>query len=78
MGSEIILFGIILAIMYTVIGSATVYQAAIKKQPVISGDKVVLKRLTPPLLLQLVMGCLYLFLGVVVFGATIPVAQGEY
>ena len=70
MGAEII-FGILLAILFTVIGSATVYQAVISKDPVTQ------KRLTPPLMLQLVLGCFYIAIGVAVFGATIPVVQGQ-
>jgi heme/copper-type cytochrome/quinol oxidase subunit 3 len=54
-----------------VIGSATVYQAVMLKDP----DSQ--KRLTSPLILQLVMGCLYITIGVAVFGATIPVVQGK-
>ena len=70
MGAEII-FGIILAIMFTVIGSATVYQAVMLKDPTTQ------KPLTAPLILQLVLGCLYITIGVVVFGVTIPVVQGK-
>jgi len=77
MGAEII-FGVLLAILFTVIGSATVYQAVMLKEPVIKGDQVVMKSLTPPLMLQLVLGCLYIFIGVVVFGATVPVVQESY
>ena len=53
MGAEII-FGILLAIMFTVIGSATVYQAVILKDPTTQ------RRLTAPLMLQLILGCLYI------------------
>ena len=70
MGAEII-FGILLAIMFTVIGSATVYQAVMLKDPTTQ------KPLTAPLVLQLVLGCLYITIGIAVFGVTIPVAQGQ-
>lgn len=76
MGAEII-FGVLLAILFTVIGSATIYQAVILKDPRVVDGQVVLKRLTPPLMLQLVIGCIYLFVGVVLFGVNIPVVQGE-
>lgn len=76
MGAEII-FGVLLAIMFTVIGSATVYQAVISKEQRIENGQVVLKRLTAPLLLQLVLGCIYISIGIGVFGVTIPVAQGQ-
>jgi hypothetical protein len=71
MGAEII-FGVLLAIMFTVIGSATVYQAVMLKDPGTG------KRLTAPLMLQLVLGCIYIFIGIVVFGATLPVVQELY
>jgi len=70
MGAEII-FGVLLAIMFTVIGSATVYQAVILKDPVTQ------QSLTAPLMLQLVLGCIYIAMGIAVFGVTVPVAQGE-
>jgi hypothetical protein len=70
MGAEII-FSVLLAIMFTVIGSATVYQAVILKDPATQ------KRLTAPLILQLVLGCLYITMGIAIFGVTIPVAQGD-
>lgn len=70
MGPEII-FGVLLAILFTVIGSATIYQAVMLKDPVSQ------RRLTPPLVLQLVLGCLYIAIGIAVFGVTIPVVQGR-
>lgn len=76
MGAEII-FGVLLAILFTVIGSATVYQAVMLKEQKIVNDQVVFKRLTAPLVLQLVLGCLYIAIGVAVFGVTIPVVQGR-
>lgn len=71
MGAEII-FGVLLAILFTIIGSATTYQAVMLKDPVTG------KPLTAPLVLQLVLGCLYIFIGIVVFGATIPVVRELY
>lgn len=76
MGAEII-FGFLLAVMLTVLGSATIYQAVILKDPRVVDGQVVLKRLTPPLMLQLVVGCIYLFVGVLLFGVNLPVVQGE-
>jgi hypothetical protein len=76
MGAEII-FGVLLAIMFTVIGSATVYQAVISKEQKVENGQVVLKRLTAPLMLQLILGCIYIAIGLGVFGVTIPVAQGQ-
>lgn len=77
MGAEII-FGVLLAVLFTIIGSATVYQAVMLKEPVTVDGQIVYKRLTPSLMIQLIIGCIYIFLGIVVFGATVPVVREMY
>jgi hypothetical protein len=77
MGAEI-LFAAVLAILFTVLGSSTVYQAVMLKTPVVQKDGTVqLKQMTPDKIFQVTAGSLYILMGVLLLVAMIPSVRGN-